>query len=321
MSKTERTRIFAERLQELVDLKQDEDITLNQTKQAKQMNVPHQSFAKYANDEAECSISTICKIAEYYGVSTDYLLGLTDIKSTDIKERDICEKLGLNQLSLDTIKSIKELDIYTRNKDVPCKYSLIDTFNFIIEAINFCSKALFHLNATINFNTDFKGKSELEKLDSSIFEVFKKGFPEASRWLDGKVTLITNESYKNILKKETEKFFEDIVHCIVATYNPDNFDKKYKWNNMKESEELRNSLISSAKDEKEFFEYRKMRDPLKDEEELKELEEEAKKNILTDEFKEREKKGEVEWFEYPKPIASQKYNEMISDFIENSYED
>ncbi len=81
MPKSERTFALSQRLQELIKEKKGKNITLSQTQQAKQMNIPHQNFAKYVNNEAECSISTICKIATYYGVTTDYLLGLTDINT------------------------------------------------------------------------------------------------------------------------------------------------------------------------------------------------------------------------------------------------
>lgn len=43
------------------------------------------------------AIKTLHNLAEFYGVSTDYLLGLTEYKSTDENSVNICKTTGLNE--------------------------------------------------------------------------------------------------------------------------------------------------------------------------------------------------------------------------------
>ena len=45
---------------------------------------------------ARPDIEKIPAICQFFGVSADYLLGLSDVPSVDIETRDICEKTGLN---------------------------------------------------------------------------------------------------------------------------------------------------------------------------------------------------------------------------------
>lgn len=158
MPKNKRTLILSERLQELIEIKQDEDITLSQTQQAKQMKIPHQNFAKYVNDEAECSISTICKIAEYYGVSTDYLLGLTDIKSTDTTIQDICEYTGLSELVIVNLKMWKK----AKNDNRDIGFHNTETLNSLFETPSFLI-LLFYLRLLNRYSSDtLKSTNEID---------------------------------------------------------------------------------------------------------------------------------------------------------------
>ena len=43
----------------------------------------------------------LCVLADFYGVSTDYLLGITDIPTTDMSIRAICDYTGLTEASVD----------------------------------------------------------------------------------------------------------------------------------------------------------------------------------------------------------------------------
>lgn len=149
MPKNKRTLILSERLQELIEIKQDEDITLSQTQQAKQMEIPHQNFAKYVNDEAECSISTICKIAKYYGVSTDYLLGLTDIKSTDTTIQSICEYTGLSELVALNLNMWKK----AKNDNRDIGFHNIETLNILFETPSFFI-LLFYLRLLNRYSSE-----------------------------------------------------------------------------------------------------------------------------------------------------------------------
>lgn len=58
------------------DLREDNDIT--QSEIAKHLNCSQQVYSNYELGQRDIPTDILIKLAEFYGVSTDYLLGLTD---------------------------------------------------------------------------------------------------------------------------------------------------------------------------------------------------------------------------------------------------
>lgn len=130
--KNKQTIALSGRLQELTELKRDLDYTKSDKKQAFEMGIPYQTFRKYLSNRAECSIGNISKIADYYCVSTDYLLGRTDVKSTDTNIKQICEYTGLSEAAVNyLIKSKNENDKERRMMSLmienPWMHSLVNS--------------------------------------------------------------------------------------------------------------------------------------------------------------------------------------------------
>ena len=63
----------------LRDLREDSD--RNQTDLAKLLGMSQTGYSKYETGENEVPVSVLEKLADIYHVSTDYLLGRTDIKT------------------------------------------------------------------------------------------------------------------------------------------------------------------------------------------------------------------------------------------------
>lgn len=61
------------------DLRQDRDLT--QKDVANFLNVNQRTYSRYELGQHEMTIETICKLADYYNVSVDYLLKRTNIKT------------------------------------------------------------------------------------------------------------------------------------------------------------------------------------------------------------------------------------------------
>ena len=59
------------------DLREDRDLT--QTAVAKILGCTQQTYSRYESGEIIIDIYNLIKLAEFYGTSCDYLLGLTDI--------------------------------------------------------------------------------------------------------------------------------------------------------------------------------------------------------------------------------------------------
>ena len=64
---------FSKRLRELrIEAK------LSQRQVAEKINMRQQSYAQYENDVSEPNLETLAEIAQFFGVTTDYLVGLAD---------------------------------------------------------------------------------------------------------------------------------------------------------------------------------------------------------------------------------------------------
>ena len=72
-------KILAKKLETLIDKKKDEDYKNSVPQQADDMGIPYPTFAKYLSGTSECPAKNLVKIAQYYNVTTDYLLGVSDI--------------------------------------------------------------------------------------------------------------------------------------------------------------------------------------------------------------------------------------------------
>jgi transcriptional regulator with XRE-family HTH domain len=60
----------------LKDIREDRDLT--QREVADHLHIRQNTYSQYENGQRGLPIDTLIKLAGYFGVSTDYILGLTD---------------------------------------------------------------------------------------------------------------------------------------------------------------------------------------------------------------------------------------------------
>lgn len=60
------------------NLREDHDLT--QEYLGKILNVSQRTYSRYENDERAIPIEILCKLADFYGVSVDYLINRTNEK-------------------------------------------------------------------------------------------------------------------------------------------------------------------------------------------------------------------------------------------------
>ena len=95
----ETTKTFADRLQDLIY-----DCPLTFDELSKQIGVSRASLSKYQNDNAEAGISALAKIARFFGVTTDYLLGFENCKTHD--NTNINKETGLSDSAISSISKL-----------------------------------------------------------------------------------------------------------------------------------------------------------------------------------------------------------------------
>ncbi|MDD3831501.1 MAG: helix-turn-helix domain-containing protein [Clostridia bacterium] len=94
--------IFAIRLSELMKeyKKTQQDI-------AELVGTSRQAVAQYTDGSTQPTIERLYKIANYFQVSADYLLGISDIKSIDLQDKEISRILGLSEEAIEKLKTIQ----------------------------------------------------------------------------------------------------------------------------------------------------------------------------------------------------------------------
>lgn len=77
---------------------------INQVKLAEALGVTKQSVSNWENDNIQPSIEILMKLAEYFCVSTDYLLGLEEKTTLDASELSAEEIAHIQQIINDIRK-------------------------------------------------------------------------------------------------------------------------------------------------------------------------------------------------------------------------
>lgn len=117
-------------------------LAMNKTLQkelAKQLNVKDNIVSYWCKGDRTPNTTQIIQIANYLNVSTDYLLGVTDVATTDKDLKFVCDYTGLDE---------KTIDFFVNNKD-DCsinKWEVIEFIKFIIGKIILNDDYIFSLN-------------------------------------------------------------------------------------------------------------------------------------------------------------------------------
>lgn len=96
--------VFAERLSELLKSKKEQGII--QDTVANAIGVSRQALGKWANGETVPDILDLKKLANYFEVSADYLLGLSDLTEGDITLKKASEYTKMPEKSLKALSNL-----------------------------------------------------------------------------------------------------------------------------------------------------------------------------------------------------------------------
>ena len=97
--------MFAERLK---SLRKEQNLT--QQKIAEKLNISRGSYAQWEAQRTQPSSKSLETLADFFDVSTDYLLGNTDIKNQNQFDEDL-------EKSLDTFKSFDGKPMYDEDRE------------------------------------------------------------------------------------------------------------------------------------------------------------------------------------------------------------
>lgn len=92
------------------------------------LGVTQQTLSRYEKGQRKASTKFVVKASKYFNVSTDYLLGITDIKTPNRDIRYIHEYTGLDEISISTLNNLNNV---SPQSDVS-HFNEIDIINLLL---------------------------------------------------------------------------------------------------------------------------------------------------------------------------------------------
>ena len=162
---------FAENLKKLLSKEDKKGNNLNRV--AEDLLITRQSLAQYRDGKSIPDIVVLNRMANYFDVSTDYLLGRTGVKTIEKDLKSVCEYTGISEKA---IMKIKEL---CRTRPIfSSELEEADLFIYLCE-----SEAFYDLNRSI---LDYLGLYKLFlNVKSNNLKLKEKGkYCEDGNYLD-----------------------------------------------------------------------------------------------------------------------------------------
>lgn len=146
--------MFSTRLKELRIKKQ-----ISQSDLALELNLSNRTISMYEQGNSEPNVETLIRIANYFDVTTDFLVGLTDVKTTNLDISYMANYLGLNENTISSLHSFIQR-FMDGDKQAGQK---IDTLNMLFSSQ---CKLLDHMNEYFHFYA-----THLEYLENKTTEI------------------------------------------------------------------------------------------------------------------------------------------------------
>lgn len=169
---------------------------LSQKDLGKAVEVEDKTIKRYENNKSNIPIDMLKKIAEVLDVSSDYLLGLEDLESTDITYKKIHKIIGLTD---DAINVLKEYNIIYEGK------VLIPILNLLIAQEKLPPDEIqYEYRSHRADNTEWDEKKK-EQWQNIVDEHYEK---EMKKWKDKNyIPIISMIEYFLNLKVQDEKVY------------------------------------------------------------------------------------------------------------------
>lgn len=173
---------------------------LSQTELANKLNCNKQLISKLESGERSLSMTMLKAYADFFNVSTDYLLGLTGIKTKDTELKTVSEYIGLNEEAAEKLHEIGMRNKLTANSDTLS--ALIEDVDFkyflALLAAKMCAdnsltKTIDVGNARIEIKTSDLNDYEIEKTISEISSRMKDKFLKKYKTVDERQNYLFNQ--------------------------------------------------------------------------------------------------------------------------------
>ncbi len=228
-------KVIGERLNTLLAVK-----NLKQKDIADLLGVTENTVSYYVTGARCPNTDQIIAIAKKWNVSADYLLGLSDVMSTDQNKKIACEVTGLTEENVNflaILKKYQELRTYALEHNYavvrqPDANNTELTYSFTINMLlsNFAYN-IYHLDnikkCFIRYKRFFedKGKKSSSDIDENINYTISKKYPDLDKFLeDNNAVLLTNfEARRYTHENMATNLGKDIIHMFDRQINGEKY--------------------------------------------------------------------------------------------------
>ena len=170
-------------------------LSLTQDEVATSLGISNKTLSKWENGMSEPNLTMLSKLAEYYSVSTDYILGINsakDIKSTDLLKQELSELdfeggiLKTFQINFEMLRTkiMESISAPTDKKTIVPSNDILDGHYFCRSQIETNEEFEMHLNTDDlsmyiqllgnRNNFDWLGKENVQNEISKLFSFLSK---------------------------------------------------------------------------------------------------------------------------------------------------
>ncbi len=214
---------FATKLRELLNTSD-----ISQAKVAEYVGVTRQAISSYSLGSSVPDIEKFIKIADFFEVSTEYLLGRTEIKKADATKQAVAEYLNLSEEAIDAIYLLRyghmEQNFVDDYKLSVKMEPLVDMFSDWIESVDLSEllSALYRA-AMVSMQYTESGKNvERYKLEAedkqAIWGLQDKGYIVLS--LSEQLNFYT-QSAIGVFQKSVKKLMDEANKLVIDQDNTD----------------------------------------------------------------------------------------------------
>lgn len=182
----------------------------------KALGLSKTALFEYRWGESEPRLTAISKIAGHYNVSTDYLLGLSDAKTTNPNKKNACEYTGLSDEAID------KLHDGCGDKNRPLHSAIV---SYLIESgilddlVKLLEKSLIQREQqSVLFDANDEQRANTMELQEYQFSkqlsgLYTKVTDELSKKLSGQITYIAEKQFLELVDAamDTKEKMEDIL--------------------------------------------------------------------------------------------------------------
>ena len=200
-----RLSVFAERFSKLRGNKTQDDF-------AKFLGISRPTVGFYENGTRLPDALVLKQISEKCNVSADWLLGLSDVDSSNSDIQTVCKFTGLSERATKSILELQRMENYLGNN---CSVNMASLLSMILENpcleplmedFQFCLDFIYRLKSKKNLKTPSDQKTINDTI-SKLRNQTKADF-----------VVLPDYEIPHYYRTQVENFGEQLIHSIIANY-------------------------------------------------------------------------------------------------------